>query len=68
MEKLEESYRMGQLALQILKKFPSKQLEARVMHLYWAFVGSSREPLTSVLNSQVEAHHLALRHGDTEVR
>lgn len=64
---IDDGYRFGHLALSILELFPSKQLEARVMFVFSSAIQSIKEPVRSLLEPQMSAHHRALRNGDADV-
>jgi predicted ATPase/HPt (histidine-containing phosphotransfer) domain-containing protein/two-component sensor histidine kinase len=64
--KIEQGYQFGRLALDLLHKYPFKGLEARVYHIFHAFVQHFKDPLPLSVAGLDKAHLLALESGEIE--
>ena len=58
----------GSIALQLMKKYRSKEFEARTTLALWGNVMTETEPLRKALDPFASAHQSALGTGDFNVR
>jgi diguanylate cyclase (GGDEF)-like protein len=65
-EDLSEGYRMGTLALQLLERFPSQELEPKLLVLMNLFVRHFQDPCSETLIPLQAAFDLAREQGDFE--
>ncbi|MEH2384147.1 MAG: AAA family ATPase [Nostoc sp.] len=63
---IQTGYEFGQLALQILEKFHSKELKARTVFIVEAFINHWHQPLKESIAPLAEAYQVGLETGDIE--
>ncbi|CAB9517006.1 expressed unknown protein [Seminavis robusta] len=63
---LDDAYRFGRLAMRILEKFPSKQLEGQIIFLFYLIIQASKSSFRSILEPMVKAGDLAMETGFME--
>ncbi|MGJ5631158.1 trifunctional serine/threonine-protein kinase/ATP-binding protein/sensor histidine kinase [Nostoc sp. CALU 1950] len=63
---IEAGYDFGQLALQVLEKFHSKELKARTFFIVQTFINHWHQPLKDTIAPLAEAYQVGLETGDIE--
>lgn len=63
---VDRGYQFGQLALRLLKRFDSRQLEAKIIFLFNLFICHYKEHLKVSIQPLEEAYRVALSQGDFE--
>ncbi|ODH03135.1 serine/threonine protein kinase [Nostoc sp. KVJ20] len=63
---IETGYEFGQLALQVLEKFHSKELKARTFFIVQTFINHWHQPLKDTIAPLTEAYQVGLETGDIE--
>ncbi|MHC5728174.1 MAG: serine/threonine protein kinase, partial [Nostoc sp.] len=63
---IQTGYEFGQLALQVLEKFHSKEFKARTVFIVQTFVNHWHEPLQDTIAPLIEAYQVGLETGDIE--
>ncbi len=66
LENIQTGYEFGQLALQILEKFHSKEFKARTVFIVQTFINHWHEPLQDTIAPLTEAYQVGLETGDIE--
>ena len=67
LEEYDEAHRWGQLAVTILEKYRSRQLDAKVNYLFWSSVQVIKEPIRSIQKPLWNAYRAGMKSGDIEV-
>jgi predicted ATPase/HPt (histidine-containing phosphotransfer) domain-containing protein len=63
---IERGYQFGQLGLNLLKKMPIREAEARVLHCFHAFLQYWYEPIDLCINNLDRTHIVGLETGEIE--
>ncbi|MEH2203787.1 MAG: protein kinase [Nostoc sp.] len=63
---IETGYKFGQLALQVLEKFHSKEFKARTFFIVQTFINHWHQPLKDTIAPLIEAYQVGLETGDIE--
>ncbi|MEH2415997.1 trifunctional serine/threonine-protein kinase/ATP-binding protein/sensor histidine kinase [Nostoc sp.] len=63
---IQTGYEFGQLALQIIEKFHSKEFKARTVFIVQTFINHWHEPLQDTIAPLTEAYQIGLETGDIE--
>ncbi|MEH2460223.1 trifunctional serine/threonine-protein kinase/ATP-binding protein/sensor histidine kinase [Nostoc sp.] len=63
---IQAGYEFGQLALQVLEKFHSKEFKARTFFIVQTFINHWHEPLQDTIAPLTEAYQVGLETGDIE--
>ncbi|MHC5936338.1 trifunctional serine/threonine-protein kinase/ATP-binding protein/sensor histidine kinase [Nostoc sp.] len=63
---IQTGYEFGQLALQVLEKFHSKEFKARTVFIVQTFINHWHEPLQDTIAPLIEAYQVGLETGDIE--
>ncbi|MEH2176442.1 trifunctional serine/threonine-protein kinase/ATP-binding protein/sensor histidine kinase [Nostoc sp.] len=63
---IETGYQFGQLALQVLEKFHSKEFKARTFFIVQTFINHWHQPLKDTIAPLIEAYQVGLETGDIE--
>ncbi|MEH1958854.1 MAG: AAA family ATPase [Nostoc sp.] len=63
---IQTGYEFGQLALQVLEKFNSKEFKARTFFIVQTFINHWHEPLQDTIAPLIEAYQVGLETGDIE--
>ncbi|MEH2254324.1 trifunctional serine/threonine-protein kinase/ATP-binding protein/sensor histidine kinase [Nostoc sp.] len=63
---IQAGYEFGQLALQVLEKFHSKEFKARTLFMVQTFINHWHEPLQDTIAPLTEAYQVGLETGDIE--
>ncbi|MEH2270653.1 MAG: AAA family ATPase [Nostoc sp.] len=63
---IEAGYKFGQLALQVLEKFHSKELKSRTFFIVQTFINHWHQPLQNTIAPLTEAYQVGLETGDIE--
>ncbi|MEH1901210.1 MAG: ATP-binding protein [Nostoc sp.] len=63
---IQTGYEFGQLALQVLQKFHSKEFKARTFFIVQTFINHWHEPLQDTIAPLTEAYQVGLETGDIE--
>ncbi|MEH2157375.1 trifunctional serine/threonine-protein kinase/ATP-binding protein/sensor histidine kinase [Nostoc sp.] len=63
---IEAGYEFGQLALQVLEKFHSKELKSRTFFIVQTFINHWHQPLQDTIAPLTEAYQVGLETGDIE--
>ena len=63
---IESGYKFGQLALQVLDKFHSKEFKARTFFIVQTFINHWHQPLQDTIAPLIEAYQVGLETGDIE--
>ncbi|WP_432809661.1 trifunctional serine/threonine-protein kinase/ATP-binding protein/sensor histidine kinase [Pantanalinema sp. GBBB05] len=66
LNRIEEGYRFGQLALKLQEKFHAKELEAKVINIFNVFVRHWKEPANSTIEPLLAGVQAGLETGDVE--
>jgi predicted ATPase len=62
----EMAYESGQVALQLLKRLPSKACHSQTINVVFCFLKHIKEPLTRSLDPLLESYHTGLEMGEVE--
>ncbi|MEH2255227.1 trifunctional serine/threonine-protein kinase/ATP-binding protein/sensor histidine kinase [Nostoc sp.] len=63
---IQTGYKFGQLALQVLEKFHSKEFKARTFFIVQTFINHWHQPLKDTIAPLIEAYQVGLETGDIE--
>ncbi|MEH2025994.1 trifunctional serine/threonine-protein kinase/ATP-binding protein/sensor histidine kinase [Nostoc sp.] len=63
---IQTGYEFGQLALQVLEKFHSKEFKARTFFIVQTFINHWHQPLKDTITPLIEAYQVGLETGDIE--
>ncbi|MEH1942380.1 MAG: AAA family ATPase [Nostoc sp.] len=63
---IQAGYKFGQLALQVLEKFHSKEFKARTFFIVQTFINHWHQPLQDTIAPLIEAYQVGLETGDIE--
>lgn len=64
---IEDGYRFGHLAMRLFERFPSRQLHAKVIFIFWLTIQTAKESFRSVLDPIWKSYRLGMSSGDIEI-
>ncbi|MBY4676632.1 AAA family ATPase [Marinobacterium arenosum] len=65
-QRIEQGYRLGQLAMEVDRQLPSRTGQPKTLYLHNTYIRHWKEPLQHCLEGLLQGHQLALESGDLE--